>query len=69
MPWAEPAASTEDPRARRVRVRIYGNGSLAWRGQGEDLQGMLLSADANTSVTEVANAPRPYTIIGWDRIG
>jgi hypothetical protein len=30
---------------------------------------MLLSADANTSVTEVANAPRPYTIIGWDRIG
>jgi alpha-D-xyloside xylohydrolase len=69
MPWAEPAASTEDPRARRVRVRIYGNGSLAWRGQGEDLQGMLLSVDANTSVTEVANAPRPYTIIGWDRIG
>ena len=69
MPWAEPAASTGDPKARRVRVRMYGNGSLAWRGQGEDLQGMLLSADANTSVTEVANAPRPYTITAWDHIG
>lgn len=69
MPWAEPAASTADPRARRVRVRIYGNGSLTWRGQGEDLQGMLLSADANANVTEVANARRPYTITGWDHIG
>jgi alpha-D-xyloside xylohydrolase len=69
MPWADPAASTEDSNARRVRVRIYGNGSLAWRGQGEDLQGMLLSSDAKASVTEVANAPRPYTIIAWDHIG
>ena len=69
MPWAEPAASTEDPKARRIRVRIYGNGSLVWRGQGEDLQGIVLSADANTSVTDVANAPRPYTITGWNHIG
>jgi hypothetical protein len=50
-PWAEPAASTKDPKARHLRARVYGNGSLAWRGQGEDLQGMLLSADANASVT------------------
>jgi alpha-D-xyloside xylohydrolase len=68
IPWAEPAASTADSKARRVRVRIYGNGSLAWRGQGEDLQGMLLSAGANATVTQVANAPRPYTITGWDHI-
>jgi alpha-D-xyloside xylohydrolase len=69
MPWAEPAASTEDSIARRVRVRIYGDGSLAWRGQGEDLQGMLLSADAKASVIEVANAPRPYTVTTWDHVG
>lgn len=69
MPWAESAASTDDPKARRVRVRVYGNGSLSWRGQGEDLQGMVLSADANTSVTKVQNAARPYTITGWDTIG
>lgn len=69
VPWAEPAASTEDSNARRVRVRIYGNGSLAWRGQGEDLQDMLLSTDAKASMVEVANAPRPYSIIAWDHIG
>jgi alpha-glucosidase (family GH31 glycosyl hydrolase) len=66
IPWAEPAASTGDSKARRVRVRMYGNGSLAWRGQGEDLQGMLLSA--NASVTAVENATRPYTITAWDHI-
>jgi len=69
VPWAESAGSTEDPKARRVHVRIYGNGSLVWRGQGEDLQGMLLSADAKTSVTEVANAPRAYAITRRDHIG
>lgn len=69
MPWAESAASTEDSNARRVRVRIYGDGSLAWRGQGDDLQGMLLSVDAKASILKVANAPRPYSILGWDHIG
>jgi alpha-D-xyloside xylohydrolase len=69
MPWAEQAASTADPKARRLRVRLYGDGSLAWRGQGEDLQGMLLSADKKTSVTEAANASRPYIITAWDHIG
>jgi alpha-D-xyloside xylohydrolase len=69
MPWAEPAASTEDPAARHMQVRVYGNGSLAWRGRGEDLEGMLLRANAENSVTQVANARRAYRITTWNVIG
>jgi alpha-D-xyloside xylohydrolase len=72
MPWASPAASTSDSAARELRVRVYGSGAKAWKGQGPDLDGFSLSWDHDTkhgTVSPARSAVRPYRVVGWERIG
>ena len=72
MPWAEPGPHSASPEARRLKVRVYGDGSNTWRGAGEDLEGLSLAWTAATSrgiLTPARNATRAYGITGWDRIG
>ena len=72
VPWAAPAASTSDDAARELRVRVYGSGRTPWQGAGPDLEGLMLSWDADAqrgTVTPARSAARPYRITGWEKIG
>jgi len=72
VPWAEVGASSNDPATRRLRVRVYGDGSLGWQGRGPDLEGLSLTWNAANSQVHAAtatHAERPYQITGWDKIG
>ena len=72
VPWAEVGLSTNDPAARRLRVRVYGNGQRQWKGRGSDLEGLSLKWSPEASQGRASlprDAKRPYQIIGWDKIG
>ncbi len=67
LPWAEPALSCEDPAARRLHARVYGDGSLPWSGRGITLQWDM---PHGKGVVEGGKAaPDAYTVVAWDRIG
>ncbi|MGI4757818.1 MAG: TIM-barrel domain-containing protein [Janthinobacterium lividum] len=69
LPWAEPGMHSASPETRRLRVRVYGDGSDAWQGAGEDLQGVSLAwSKAGGAFTPARNAQRAYQVVGWDRI-
>jgi alpha-D-xyloside xylohydrolase len=70
MPWAQPGLHSGAPEARRLHVRVYGNGRNGWRGAGEDQEGFSLGWSDDRGTTEPAkNAKRPYHVVSWDRIG
>lgn len=72
VPWAAPAASTSDDAARELRVRIYGSGQTPWQGAGPDLDGLVLSWDADAQrgrVTPPRSAGHPYRVTEWQKIG
>jgi alpha-D-xyloside xylohydrolase len=70
MPWAEPGLHSEAPEARRLRVRVYGDGSNGWSGAGEDLEGFTLTwSSGRGTTTPAANAKRAYQVAGWDKVG
>lgn len=72
MPWAEAGLHSASPEARRLRVRVYGNGSNTWRGAGEDLEGFSLTwteSGTRGASTPAKEARRAYQVVGWDRVG
>ncbi len=72
LPWAEPGLSCEDPAARRLHVRVYGDGSLAWQGRGPELEGFTLMWDERRGKGILKDAhphQRTYTVIAWEPIG
>lgn len=56
IPWAEVAPHTDDPRARLMRMRIYGDGSLLWQGM-KPAHSEWRSAKSEK-----------YTITSWDHV-
>jgi len=70
LPWAEPGLHSAMPEARRLRVRVYGDGSNLWQGAGEDLEGFSLAWSGTRGVSTPARTmERAYQVVGWDRIG
>lgn len=70
MPWAEPGLHTGAEEARRLHVRVYGDGSASWKGGGQDMDGLRLEWSNGTgSVTAAVMSERPYRVVGWKTIG
>ena len=62
LPLAEVTAHTDDPASRRLRVRVYGNGSAGATLYGDDGQSATtLSWDGAGHVSGSG-----YEILGWD---
>jgi alpha-D-xyloside xylohydrolase len=71
MPWGEIAQHTQAPEARRISVRIYGDGSLGWSAP-ESVGGLKLRWDPSTSrgaVTQSPSAGRTAEVVSWRKIG
>lgn len=71
LPWARVASHANDPTARQLQVRVYGDGSLPWRGAGPDLEGMVLRVGpgASSAVVPATAAERPYQVVEWKHFG
>jgi alpha-D-xyloside xylohydrolase len=71
MPWAEVGQHTQTREARRISVRIYGDGSGGWSAP-DSVGGLKLRWDANTrrgTVAQRAGAERAFEVVGWRQIG
>ncbi|HEY4358517.1 MAG TPA: TIM-barrel domain-containing protein [Acidobacteriaceae bacterium] len=71
MPWADVSPHTQDPRARRINVRVYGDGQLPWSAP-ESAGGLHLQWDTHGSqgrFTQSGGSKRPYTVYDWQRLG
>jgi alpha-D-xyloside xylohydrolase len=71
MPWAEIAQHTQAPEARRITVRIYGDGSLDWSAP-ESVGGLQLRWDPVTrrgTVTHASSAGPASQVLDWRKIG
>ena len=69
MPWAEPGPNSAAPEARRLHVRVYGDGSNSWHGAGEDLQGLSLTWRGGAGTVIPAEATnRSYQVVRWIKL-
>jgi len=71
MPWGEIGQHTQAPEARRISVRIYGDGSLGWSAP-ESVGGLKLRWNSNTSrgaVTQAPSAKRATEVVSWKKMG
>jgi alpha-D-xyloside xylohydrolase len=71
MPWAEIAQHTQTPEARRISVRIYGDGRLGWSAP-ESVGGLRLRWDPiarRGTSTHVSSAGRASEVLDWQKIG
>lgn len=71
MPWAEAAPHAEASQSGRVKVRVYGNGSLGWSSP-ESVGGVELKWDADGKrgrVLQGRGSGRPFEVIDWERMG
>jgi alpha-D-xyloside xylohydrolase len=70
MPWGEIGQHTQTPEARRISVRIYGDGSLGWSAP-ESVGGLKLRWNPSTrrgTVTQDSTAGRRSEVVNWRRI-
>ena len=71
MPWSEVGQHTQTPEARRIHVRVYGEGHLGWSAP-ESVGGLHLSWDSIThrgQATHASNAGSTPQVIDWQKIG
>lgn len=71
FPWAEPGMHAEDPRCRRMEVRVYGAGDVAWAAPAS-AGGLRLTWDAAAkrgAATQSTTEDTPYEVTGWKQIG
>jgi hypothetical protein len=71
LPLAEIGASTQDPISRKLRVRIYGDGSLPWRLEDPSGATMELRWDASQMKGFASGASLPhsrYEISSWEEV-
>ncbi|MFL6449038.1 MAG: TIM-barrel domain-containing protein [Bryobacteraceae bacterium] len=70
LPLAEIGPHAGTPESRRLTVKVYGDGSLAWQGGGPAGQGLTLSWDQATRKGNVrqAGGSARYTIARWEQM-
>jgi alpha-D-xyloside xylohydrolase len=71
VPWADVAQHTQSPQARRMSVRVYGDGQLEWSAP-ESVGGLRLRWDARSrrgAFTQRAGSGRPFQVVDWQTIG
>jgi hypothetical protein len=71
MPWGEIGQHTQAPEARRITVRIYGDGALGWSAP-ESVGGLQLRWDPinrRGTVTHGPAAERTFQVLDWRKIG
>ena len=70
MPWAEPGLHAQSSESRRLRVRVYGDGSNRWTGAGEDMEGFMLAyVSGNGNVSPAHSPKRAYSVTEWLPVG
>jgi alpha-D-xyloside xylohydrolase len=71
MPWGQIGQHTEAPEARRITVRIYGDGVLGWSAP-ETVGGLQLRWDPTTlrgTATQGSSVGRAFQVLDWRKIG
>jgi alpha-D-xyloside xylohydrolase len=71
LPWAEVAQHTEQAEARRMTVRVYGDGQRGWSAPAS-VGGLQLRWDSVASrgtVWQGSGNSRPFDVVGWRKIG
>jgi alpha-D-xyloside xylohydrolase len=64
VPWADVGAHTAAPESRRLSARVYGNGALSFRLEGDAGAEMRWSGGRGTVAGET-----DYRIHHWQRLG
>ena len=71
LPWAEVEPHTQASAARRINVRVYGDGGLGWSAPAS-VGGLTLRWDLAArrgTVTPGAHAGRAWQVLDWHKIG
>jgi alpha-glucosidase (family GH31 glycosyl hydrolase) len=71
IPWADIAQHTEAAEARRITVRVYGDGRSTWSSLAS-VGGLQLRWDSQAhrgTVTQQSGKDRPFDVVGWQKIG
>lgn len=70
MPWADVAQHSDQESARRITVRVYGDGQQTW-ALPPNAGGLQLSWESQTSRGTVLqpHSARPYQVVGWQKMG
>jgi alpha-glucosidase (family GH31 glycosyl hydrolase) len=72
MPMAEVGPHAGTPESATLKVRVYGDGTLPWRGGGAAGRGLTLSWDGATkrgTVRQATGDAGQYSISSWEQVG
>ncbi|MFN2975452.1 TIM-barrel domain-containing protein [Terriglobus aquaticus] len=69
MPWAEVGPHTGAAEARRLSVRVYGDGHRRWSAPHAAGGLQLAWQEGKGGVQQPGSQKRPFVVTGWERIG